>query len=90
MENLRISHEALAILQDCEVWCEGFGLRFGFTTEGIYGPEGKLSWLWQRSWDIESDMRSDLMENMGGGVPIQVIDKLIEIILKLPQEESKH
>jgi hypothetical protein len=89
-KKLRISHEALSVLQDSETWREGFGLIMSFTTEGVYGPEGKLSWLWQRSWDTESEMRGDLMQNMGGGVPIWVIDKLIEIVLRLSEKESKN
>jgi hypothetical protein len=30
------------------------------------------------------------MQNMGGGVPIWVIEKLIEIVLRLSEKESKN
>jgi hypothetical protein len=48
-------------------------------SESIYGPEGKLQWLWSLSWDFEEAMKSDLYTNMGGGVPIETINELIRI-----------
>ena len=50
-----------------------------FTPESIYGPDGKLQWLWSLSWDSEEVMKSDLYSNMGGGVPIEIIDELVQI-----------
>ena len=79
---LQISHEALTQLQESTVWNERIGLSTGFSTEEVYGPTGKLSWLWQSSWVTESAMRNDLMQNMGGGVPIEVINELVTIVLR--------
>ena len=80
---LRISHEALTQLQESTAWNESIRLSTGLTTEEVYGPKGKLSWLWQSSWATESAMRSDLMQNMGGGVPIEVINELAAIVVRL-------
>ena len=82
MNIVRISHKALSELQESKAWNESIGLSSSFTTEEVYGPTGKLSWLWQCSWDSESMMRNDLMQNMGGGVPIDVINELVAIVLR--------
>ena len=89
-KKFRISHEALSILENTEEWRECLGFTIGFTGESVYGPEGSLGVFWQRSWDTESEIREDLMQNMGGGIPPWVIDKLIEIILRLSENEDKN
>lgn len=86
-KKFRITHEALAKLNNSEEWRECLGFTIGFTAEKVYGPEGSLGLFWQRSWDTESEMRLDLMQNMGGGIPPWVIDKFIEIILRLADEK---
>jgi hypothetical protein len=80
---LRLSHEALALLDASESWINSLGQVDGFTAETIYGPEGKLRHCWESNWSSAKEMRSDLMRNMGGGVPIEVIDELVEIVQNL-------
>ena len=89
IKKLRLSHEALALLQASEIWKNTLGQVAGFTAESIYGPEGKLKHYWDRFWDSPEQMRMDLLQNMGGGVPIEVIDGLLEIVqnLKIPADE---
>jgi len=43
----------------------------------IYGPNGKMSSYFLESWPSAGAMRRDLMQNHGGGVPIDVIEKLV-------------
>ena len=78
-ENLRITHEALAELQESDAFIQSFSLESGYTTESIYGPDGALRSLWNQSWNSAGDMRSDLCQNMGGGVPIVIIEELVRI-----------
>jgi len=42
----------------------------------IYGPEGRMGFF-SGSWPTADDMRSDLMQNHGGGIPMNVIDQLV-------------
>jgi hypothetical protein len=90
IKKLRLSHEALAQLQASESWISTLGQMAGFNTETIYGPEGKLKQFWENLWDSPEHMRADLMQNMGGGVPIEVIDELVRIVqhLRNPINES--
>jgi hypothetical protein len=76
-----ITDEILDELQTSEIWMSAKSFTSQFTPKSIYGPEGKISWLWGLSWDSEDAMRSDFYTNMGGGVPIEIIDKLIQIIV---------
>jgi hypothetical protein len=87
---LRLSHEALAQLQASESWKNTLGQVAGFTAESVYGPEGKIKQYWDRTWESPEQMRADLMQNMGGGVPIEVIDELVGIVqnLRNPVNES--
>jgi hypothetical protein len=86
---LRLSHEALAQLQASESWKNTLGQIGGFTAESVYGPEGKLKHYWESAWGSPEQMRADLMQNMGGGVPIEVLDELVEIVqnFKSPADE---
>ena len=78
--SLQISHSALSKLQNTNAWISSnFTNGEGFTAEEIYGPAGKLGWLWPLSWQEPDEMRADLCTNMGGGVPIEVIDALVLI-----------
>jgi expansin (peptidoglycan-binding protein) len=43
----------------------------------IYGPNGKMSGYLSETWPSADSMRSDLMQNHGGGVPVDVIEKLV-------------
>ena len=43
----------------------------------IYGPNGKMSSYFSDTWPSADSMRSDLMQNHGGGVPVEVIEKLV-------------
>ena len=45
----------------------------------IYGPSGKMSHHFYSTWDSAENMRSDLMQNHGGGVPLDVIDRLVAV-----------
>ena len=80
IKKLRLSHEALALLQASETWKNTFGQVVGFTAESIYGPEGKFRNYWESCWSSAKQMRLDLMQNMGGGVSIDVIDELVGIV----------
>jgi len=78
---LRITRDALADLGRSQAWQNAKSFNSQFTPESIYGPEGKLQWLWERSWESEEVMKTDLYLNMGGGVPIEIINELIRIVL---------
>ena len=43
----------------------------------IYGPGGKLGHYFSKTWPSVDEMRSDLMQNHGGGVPIDVIERMV-------------
>jgi hypothetical protein len=72
----------LVELERSRAWQKATSFNSQFTPESIYGPEGKLQWLWSSSWDSEEAMKSDLYTNMGGGVPIEIINELIRIVSK--------
>lgn len=78
-KNLKITLESLAELQSGAIFSRYFPKGSEFTAENIYGPEGKLSGLWEQTWNSPVEMRSNLCTNMGGGVPIAVIDELVRI-----------
>lgn len=80
MTALRISHDALAKLELTSAWIDShLPKNAGYSAEKIYGPGGKLSRFWSMSWRDAGEMRAELMENMGGGVPIEVSDALVAI-----------
>lgn len=43
----------------------------------IYGPGGKMGHFFSQTWQSADEMRSQLMQNHGGGIPIDVIEKLV-------------
>ena len=49
------------------------------TPEWVYGAEGKLDHLWFKSWESPEAMKSDVSCNHGGGVPMSVINVLVEL-----------
>lgn len=84
---LRISHTSLSKLEAAQVWVDsGFLGMEGISAEDIYGPQGKLGWLWPYEWDDAEQMKGSLCTNMGGGVPISIIGALVAICV---DEEDK-
>ncbi len=43
----------------------------------IYGPGGKLGYCFSQTWKGAEDMRSELIQNHGGGIPVDVIEKIV-------------
>lgn len=83
MTKLRISHDALTKLELTSAWIDShLPKNAGYSAEEIYGPVGKLSRLWSMSWRNEGEMLGELHQNMGGGVPNQVIVALVAICLE--------
>ena len=77
---LRITHSSLAKLETDQAWVDsGLQNMEGMSAEMIYGPEGKLRWLWSAEWHNSVDMKGSLCTNMGGGVPISIINALVAI-----------
>ena len=77
----QITHESLVALQGSPAWVDwavGFSDSFSITAEEIYGPEGKL-WYWGMAWPTAEAMTSTLYNNMGGGVPVAVVDELVRL-----------
>ncbi len=77
---LRINSSVLARLGVSAVWKNSNPLLAGrFTPEEIDGPSGKLNSFWNIEWINEDEMRSALYQNMGGGVPVEIIEELIAL-----------
>lgn len=75
----RITDDALVALEKSKPWkkwADGPGGRF--TAAGVYGADGSLDY-WGRTWVNADDMHNALCENMGGGVPIEIIRELIKL-----------
>jgi len=68
----RITIEVLEELGDTGIDVGGRDLTY----LEIYDPEGRMGFF-SGSWPTADAMRSDLMQNHGGGVPMSVIDKLV-------------
>lgn len=80
---LRITHSSLTKLEASQAWVDsGFQGSQDVTAEGIYGPEGRLQWLWPLEWGGQDDMRSSLCANMGGGIPISIIEAFLAICVE--------
>ena len=43
----------------------------------LYGPAGKMGHYFSQTWHSAEDMRSYLTQNHGGGVPIDVIERVV-------------
>ena len=68
----RITIEVLEELGDTGIDYGGRDLTY----LEIYGPKGRMGYL-SRSWPTADAMRSELLQNHGGGVPAKVIEKLV-------------
>jgi hypothetical protein len=68
----RITIEVLKELGDTGI---DFGER-NLSYLEIYGPEGRMGYF-SGTWPTAEAMRSELMQNHGGGVPAAVIEKLV-------------
>jgi hypothetical protein len=69
----RITIEVLEELGESGILMLGENLTY----TQIYGPDGKLGHFFSWTWETADSMRTDLMQNHGGGVPMSVIDKLV-------------
>src|SRR5436309_1869267 len=78
MRECRITVESLAALERSEQWRQWMGTGERFTALEIYGPGGKLPY-WGTVWDQPEEMGAALCDNMGGGVPLTVIDELVRL-----------
>ena len=77
----QITHGSLAALEASAAWVDwaaGFSDFFSITAEDIYGPDGKISY-WGLTWPTAEAMTSTLYNNMGGGVPVAVVDELVRL-----------
>ena len=79
----RITVEVLEELGETGIRMSGGNLTY----LQIYGPNGKMSSYFSETWTSAESMRSELMQNHGGGVPVDVIEKLV-IVLKVSPEKS--
>ena len=69
----RITVEVLEELGETGIQISGGDLTY----LQIYGPNGKLGSYVSAAWLSADAMRSELMQNHGGGVPVDVIEKLV-------------
>jgi hypothetical protein len=69
----RMSIEALKELGETGIILSGENLTY----LKLYGPGGKMGHFFSQSWQSADDMRSDLMQNHGGGVPMDVIERVL-------------
>ena len=80
---LEITHSSLTTLEQTQAWSNsGFRSMDGISAEEIYGPKGKLTRLWPMQWQDQEEMLSELLQNMGGGVPYDVIVALVQICVE--------
>ena len=69
----KMTIEALEALGETGIVISGKNL----THLEIYGPEGKMGHYFSKTWASASDMGSDLSQNHGGGVPMAVIEQVV-------------
>lgn len=69
----KMTIEALEEIGETEIFISGKNLTFS----EIYGLGGKMGHYFSQTWTTADDMRSDLMQNHGGGIPIDVIERLV-------------
>ena len=85
---LRITHEALEILKDSDAWKSWQDVESNpLTAEDVYGPQGAISYIWEKEWANDEDLERALSQNMGGGVPYRVIRALVEICVALEERD---
>ena len=73
-----ITDTALVALEKSKAWKTWAKTGHAFTPTDIYGPTGKLAHHWDTTHDTAGSLLIALSENMGGGVPIDVIKALVE------------
>ena len=69
----RITADVLDELGETGIFMPGKNLTY----LEVYGPIGKMSHFFTTAWPTANAMRNDLMQNHGGGVPVDVIDRLV-------------
>ena len=69
----RITVEVLEELGETGIQISGGDLTY----LQIYGPNGKLGNYVSATWPTADAMRGELLQNHGGGVPADVIEKLV-------------
>jgi hypothetical protein len=69
----KMTVEVLAELGETGIFISGKNLTYS----EIYGPGGKIGHYFSKTWPNAEDMRSDLMQNHGGGVPMTVIEQVV-------------
>ena len=69
----RITVEVLEELGETGIQISGGDLTY----LQIYGPNGKMSSYFSQTWTSADAMRRELMQNHGGGVSIDVIERLV-------------
>ena len=67
--------EALEELGETGIFISGKNLTY----LEIYGPRGKMGHYFGSTWLTADAMRIDLYQNHGGGVPPDVIDRLVAV-----------
>ncbi len=75
----RITDSALNALEKSKPWRAWAKEGHGFTPTTIYGPTGKLGRLWEITYNTAESLRNALSDNMGGGVPNDVIEALVDV-----------
>ena len=76
----QVTEHSLTELGDTEAWRNsGIKRTLGFSPRDVYGPTGKIAFVWSQTWVSAEEMRVTLCTNMGGGVSIQVIDELVRL-----------
>lgn len=69
----KMTIEALEALGETGIVISGKNLTY----LEIYGPEGKMGHYFTKTWATANDMGSDLSQNHGGGVPMAVIEQVV-------------
>jgi hypothetical protein len=82
IRKLRIDSQVLSELVNSKVWKDYFEVEIGITPNDIFGEDGPLNWLTHKTWISVEDMEADLYQNMGGGIPIPVLDELAILVAK--------
>lgn len=74
--------DSLGASRPWKVWREAWekaGQASEFTPQSIYGPDGRMPQFNGQQWASAADMRAALCTNMGGGVPIEIIEELVRL-----------
>jgi len=74
----RITDNALVSLEKSKAWKAWAKTGHGFTPADIYGPNGKLNGNWDITHETADSLQVALSDNMGGGVPIEVIKAMVD------------